>query len=40
MSKLFRLIKDNNLNNTKEFVVKEDIESEYELSPDHEVKLI
>jgi hypothetical protein len=37
---LFKLIKEKNLNKSKEFVVKDDIESEYDLSPDHEVKLI
>lgn len=40
LAKLFRLIKENDLNNSKEFVVKDDIESEFDLSPDHEVKLI
>lgn len=40
LEKLFRTIKENELNESKDFVIKDDPESEFDLTPDHEVKLI
>jgi hypothetical protein len=40
LEKLFKIVAENDFNNSKEFVIKDDPESEFDLTPDHEVKLI
>lgn len=34
------MIMENKLSSSKDFVIKDDLESEFDLKPDHEVKLI
>lgn len=38
LDKVFRIIQQNNLNNLRNFVLKEDPSSENALTPDHEVR--
>ena len=40
LEKLWRQIEENGFNTEKDFVIKDDPDSEFELMPDHEVRLI